>query len=263
LKSHIQRLRRATWSCRQPLTRVPAIAGAPVSDLFIWRNSDEWESFFELTDLPALFAGPDNVGGHATLVFFDAAGQPFLEHTVEITRCRRNTLVLSDIIGKKRGSVGTFCVFHPYTPQCLQSLGSHIAERGYVSYRYLGAPLRAYVHGNMDAIARLPDRSLQLLGGQSIRRREYNLHLSLCTHGYYELAFVNPTPNTQRIVCRTLSLSGKLIFSQTAHLSPRGSHLFIVVTEYAQQRIVISSRLIMARPLVFVNQNQTIDVFHG
>jgi hypothetical protein len=263
MKQHIERLRRAIWSYKQPLTRVPTIAGSPVSDLFLWRNSEEWETFFELIDLPALFAGLDSAGGHVALVFFDAAGNLFLEKSVEITPGRRNTIALSRIIGNDHGVAGTFSIFHSHTPQSLQVLGSHLAERGYVSYRYRGAPLRAYVHGNLDAIARLPDQSLQLLGGQSIRCREYNLQHALGAQGYYELGIVNPTPQKQRIVCRSLTASGNLVDSQFIDLSPRGSHLFRVASEHSQQRIVICSRLVMARPLVFHIQNQTMDVFHG
>jgi len=263
MKSHIERLRRATWTYKQPLTRVPAVGGAPVSDLFLWRNSEEWETYFELTDLPALFAGPGSSGGHVIIVFFDSSGHSFLEKKVEITAGRRKTLALSTLIGSNHGLAGTFSVFHSYTPQRLQALGSHLAERGYVSYRYLCAPLRCYVHGNLDAIARLPDQRLQLLGGESVRVREFNLQHSLDTHSCYELGIVNPTLNKQRIVCRTLSVSGKLIGSQTATLPPRGSHFFVVSPVHVQQRIVISSRLVMARPLVFCNHNQTMDVFHG
>ena len=145
----------------------------------------------------------------------------------------------------------------------MQASGSHLAERGYVSYRYRDAPLRAYVHGNFDAIAYLPDQSLELLGGPSIRRREYNLQHALGTQGYYELGIVNPTPRKQRITCRTLSASGKLLVSETVQLPPLGSHLFRVAPEHAHQRIVMSSRLIMARPLVFHIQDKTLDVFHG
>lgn len=123
MKRHIERLRRATWTYKQPLTRVPAIAGAPVSDLFVWRNSEEWETFFELTDLPALFAGPDSAGRNVTLVFFDAAGYSFFEKTVEITPKRRNTLPLSAIIGIVHGAAGTFSVFHTHTPQSLRAPG--------------------------------------------------------------------------------------------------------------------------------------------
>lgn len=263
MNRHFQRVRRATWSYKQPLTRKPAIAGAPVSDLFVWRINEDWETFFELTDLPALFLGRDTSAVHVTLVFFDKAGQPFLEKTAQITPGRRNTLALSQLIGSGFGSYGTFSVFHTHSPQCLQGLGSHISERGYVSYCYRDAPLRAYVHGNMDAVARLPDKSLQLLGGVSIRLREYNLQYSMGTNGYYELFLVNSTPTMRRINCLALSSSCKLLLSEAVELSPRGSHLFRAAPQREQLRIVIRSRLIMARPLVFHIQNSTMDVFHG
>ena len=259
----IERLRRATWTYKQPLTHVPTIAGAPVSDLFVWRNSEEWETYFELTDLPGLFEEPKSTVGHVVLVFFNASGQSFLEKVVEIRTGHRKTLALSTLIGKNHGIAGVFSVFHEHTPKRLQALGSYVAERGYVSYRYLGSPLRSYVHGNLDAIARLPDQSLQLLGGQSVRLREYNLQHVLEKQGRYELGIVNPTLKMQRIVCRTLSASGKMMGSQTTTLPPCGSHLFEVSPEHVQQRIVISSRLVMARPLVFCIHNQTMDVFHG
>lgn len=263
MKRYIEKLRRATWSYKQPLTRIPAISGAPVSDLFLWRNSEEWETFFELIDLPALFAVSEGAGGLVTVVLFDSSGQPFREQIVEITPGRRTTLVLSGLIGSASGSVGAFSVFHAYTPQSVQSLGSHLAERGYVSYRYRGALLRGYVHGNLDAIARLPDHSLQLLGGRSFRFRNYILQHALVAQDYYELGIVNPTPKKQTIVCRTLSASGELLGFETADLPSCGSHIFRVAAELAQQRIIISSHLIMARPLVFHIQNQTMDVFHG
>ena len=258
----IERLRRASWTYKQPLTYVPAITGAPVSDLFVWRNSEIWETYFELTDLPGIFAGKDSAGGHVRFVFFDTSGQLFLEKAVEITPGRK-TLALSSLIGTNHGMTGTFAVFHAHTPKRLQAMGCHLAERGYVSYRYLRSPLRSYVHGNLDAIACLPDQSLQLLGGQSVRLREYNLQHLLEKQCRYELGIVNPTINTQKIVCRSLSVSGKLMWSQTATLPPRGSHLFEVSLGHVQQRIVISSRLVMARPLVFCIHNQTMDVFHG
>lgn len=263
MKNFVAKLRRATWSYKQPLTHMPLVLGTPVSDLFIWRNSEEWETFFELTDLPALFAGPDNPGRNVTLIFFDTAGRSFKETIIEIQPVRRQTLSLSEIIGSAHGSVGTFSVFHTHTPQALRALGSNLTERGYVSYRYRGSPLRAYVHGNLDAIARLSDKSLQLLGGQSIMRREYNLQHALASLSSYELCIVNPTSKRQRIVCRTLSTNGKQIDAQIADLLPRGSHLFSVSPKHSQQRVVMRSHLIMARPLVFRIENQTMDIFHG
>jgi hypothetical protein len=263
MKHYIEKLRRATWSYKQPLTHMPLVLGAPISDLFVWRNSDEWETFFELTDLPALFAGPNNPGRTVTLIFFDTAGRSFEEKIVEIQPVCRQTISLSEIIGSAHGSVGTFSVFHTHTPQALRALGSNLTERGYSSYRYRGAPLRSYVHGNLDAIARLPDNNLQLLGGQSIMRREYNLQHALALLSSYELCILNPTPKRQKIVCRTLSINGKQINAQIADLLPGGVHLFSVAPTEANQRVVISGHLIMARPLVFQIQDQRMDVFHG
>ena len=65
------RVRRAIWKYRQPLTRVPEAPGATVSDLFIWRNSSEWETFFEAIDMPSLFDVYDGVEHKAQIFFFD------------------------------------------------------------------------------------------------------------------------------------------------------------------------------------------------
>ena len=263
MKRYIETLRRATWTYRQSLTRFPHNICATVSDLFVWRNSDEWETYFELINMLTLFPGQEGSEDQVTLVFFDAFGQAFLDKTISITSGRRQTVALSEIIGKDSGFFGTFAVFHAQTPTCLQLIGSHLAERGYVSYRYRGAPLRSYVHGNIDAITRLPNDRLQMLGGHSLRRREYNLQLSIVTEHYYELGIVNTTAKKHIIRVKSLTLSGEMLCVQTIKLTPRGCHLFRIAAESAQQRIVISSHLVMARPLVFQIWDQKMDVFHG
>jgi hypothetical protein len=262
MRRYIERLRRAVWSYKQHLTLVPTASGAPVSDLFVWRSCAEWETFFELTDIPDLF-DDEPTGNHVKLVFFDASGRRFLETVVQSAPRRRCTLSISEIVGKEHGESGTFCVFHSHTPKSISVLGSHLSERGYLSYRFRGAPLRAYVHGNLDAAALLPEQNIQLLGGCSLLYREYNLQHLLVRGHSYEFGVVNPTAKTQRIICRTINSDGKLYSSQVADLAPRGSHLFGLVPEHTQQRIVMSSRLVMARPLVFRMHNQTMDVFHG
>lgn len=263
MKEYIEKLRRATWTYKQPLTQIPNTVGATVSDLFIWRNSSEWETFFELINLPAIFSGGDGAKSNVTLIFFDAFGQVLFEKVIQISPDRRKTLVLSKIIGKDHGLVGTFSVFHADTPQSLKSLGCHLVERGYVGYRYRGAPLRSYVHGNLDAVARLSNKNIQLLGGQSFCNREYILQHPLIRQDVYELAIVNPTWKKQKVLCRNLSAKDKLISLQSANLAPCGSHIFRVTPVDNDQRIIMSSRMIMARPLVFHIRSKKIDVFHG
>ena len=260
----IQRMRRAVWTWRQPLTHPPALATSPISDLFVWRSSPEWQTFFELIDIPALFED-DSLLRHVTLVFFDVNGRRISERKVYLQANRRQTLDISSMVGRAQGETGTFAVFHSTTPASITNLGSFLAERGYVSYHYRDSPLRAYVHGNLDATAQSSEGALQLLGGTSLLRRSYNLQHELQAGVVYELGLVNPTVNSQRCTCKLISvLSGKITSVQALNVPPGGIQLVTIPAgESGTVRLVIESRLVMARPLVFRIQNLKLDVFHG
>ena len=68
MKDFIKRLKKAPWSFKQPLTKMPKYLGTPVSDLFVWRNSKDWNTFFELTDIAGMF--DDNIDIKILLGYF-------------------------------------------------------------------------------------------------------------------------------------------------------------------------------------------------
>lgn len=262
----MEMLRRALWTFKQPLAQRPELTGAPVSDLFVWRNAADWKTFFELTDISGLFIDREEMSGrYVTLFFFDNKGTLFLEKRLDLLPNQRQTLDLSVFLSKSESPFGTFCVFHSYTPKVVSDLGSFIAERGYVSYRYKDAPLRAYVHGNLDAISLRLDKSVQLLGSSSLRAREYRLQHELLGPALYEVGIVNSTSRNQRLSCQVFSArSGEILGTQEIQLRPKGCHVFQIQVDQSQpSRIVINSHLVMARPLVFRIHNQKMDVFHG
>jgi len=266
MRNPIERARKAIWILKQPLTQKPKVTGVPVSDLFVWRNSDEWKTFFELTDLSGLFVDQESMPErYATICFFDSSGTLFLEKRLDLHPNQRKTLDLSLFVSESKCSFGTFSIFHSYTPQVVTDLGSFITERGYVSYRYNGAHLRAYVHGNLDAICQLPDMSKQLLGSSSFLAREYRLQHELTGPAQYEIIMVNPISHQQRIYCHVQSTrNSEVLDTQEVKLRPGGSHVFLVNMEQGQAaRIIIGSHLVMARPLVFRINNNIIEVFHG
>ncbi len=266
MRNPIERLRRGLWLIKQPLNQRPELTGAPVSDLFVWRNSEDWKTFFELTDISGLFADSDGKSErYVTLFFFDNNGDMFLEKRLDLILNQRQTLDLSVFVSKIESPFGTFCVFHSHTPKVVSDLGSFITERGYVSYRYKGAPLRTYVHGNLDAISLRPDKSMQLLGSSSFRVREYRLQHELLGPALYEVGIVNPGSRDQRVSCQVFSTrSGEILGAQEAQLQPKGCHMFPIQVDQSQpSRIVINSHLVMARPLVFRIHNQKMDVYHG
>ena len=265
IKNIYERLCRAVWVYKQPLTLAPAPgnADAVFSDLFIWRKSAEWETFFELVDMPRLFSESGVSACSVSLVFFDKDGRAFLNKTLTPVPNARNFLNISKLIDCEVGEHGTFSVFHDATPDNLKVFGSYLAERGYVSYRYREAPLRSYVHGNFDAIAHFADKSRQLMGGDGLRRREYHPQLLLDDQNVYEFLVVNTTSKLQKVVFETRTKEGSLCNTRVTQVQPGGNDLFKLVPEHREERIVIISRLIMARPLVFRIQDKKMDVFHG
>lgn len=262
----LERARRALWVLKQPLTEKPALSGAAVSDLFVWRYSEDWETYFELTDIPGLFVsdGERESDRFATVMFFNNNGAAFLEKRFDLIPHQRQTVDLSAFVSAAGSTMGTFCVFHSRTPRAVSDLGSYIAERGYVSYRFKKAPLRTYAHGNLDAIALLPDKNTQLLGSRSFLAREYRLQHELRGPAQYELGIVNPSRRSQRFFCRVVSTrDDKVLETQVDQIPPRGCHVFQVPVNEQPVRLVIKSHLVMARPLVFRIQDQKMDVFHG
>lgn len=260
------KLLQASWTWRQPLTRKPVNFGTPISDLFIWRNSNEWQTSFELIDIPGLFANTaEGLNGVVTLLIFDGSGHQLLSKELNIIPSFRQTIHLASYLNGIKETAGTFAVFHKQVPSSLSTMGSYLAERGYVSYRYKGAPLRSYVHGNLDAIAQNVNGSLQLLGCSSFFKREYRLQFVIALNNHYQLFIVNPTTRLQRCKVRLISINGeRLLHLYNFKLDPGAIHAIDLKDEVTEHgRVVIESHMVMARPIVFRIQNSKMDVFHG
>jgi hypothetical protein len=262
----VEKILRSPWTWRQALTGRPNDLNAPISDLFVWRNSAEWQTSFELIDIPRLFV--DSEGDANTvvkLVFFDSSGQQFLSEEIVVLPAIRQTINLASYLRGANEEIGTFAVFHKSVPLAITSMGSYLAERGYVSYRYQGAPLRSYVHGNLDAIAQNTDGQLQVLGGSSFFQRQYRMQFELTPGSQYQLCIVNPTASEQKCVGRLVSIDGgRTLCSHPFKLAPGGVHELTFQNEVKEHaRVIIESHIIMARPLVFNIQNSKMDVFHG
>jgi len=262
----VEKILRSPWTWRQALTGLPHDLNAPISDLFVWRNSAEWQTSFELIDIPRLIVdSKSEINAVVKLVFFDSSGHQFLSEEIEVLSAIRQTIHLSSYLKGTNEEMGTFAVFHKSVPSAISSMGSYLAERGYVSYRFQGAPLRSYVHGNLDAIAQNANGELQVLGGSSFFQRQYRLQFELIPGNQYQLCIVNPTASKQKCVGKLVAINGgKVLCSRLFNLTPGGVHALTFqseVTEHA--RVIIESHIIMARPLVFNIQNLKMDVFHG
>lgn len=267
MRTFLNRAARAIWTFRQPLTSLPTLPSTPLSDLFLWRDDDEWQTYFELTDMVGMFGeGAGSLGDISTeVVLFDHLGREIGNRIVSAPPNKRKVLSIGELLSPGHLGMGTFCVLHKKTPDGIKSLGSSLAERGYVSFRYRQAPLRSYVHGNLDAVAKGSGGKLERLGGASLLWREYRLQYELREGRKYEIALVNASPKQQKVVCELLDCqsSNCLVKRLEVNLPSGGCDVFSIVPEQKSIRIVIKSRLVMARPLVFCFDGDRLDALHG
>ncbi len=261
----IERIRKAIWTYKQPLTKMPSNPGSPVSDLFFWRNSTDWSTWFELVDTTGLFID-DNAPRYANFMFFNLLGIKLHEEKVKLVSNKRNTIELSKCLSNIKDEVGTFCVFHSKTAEQITEQGSFLTERGYIAYQYRNSPVRSYVHGNYDAVCQTLEGKIDYLGGIGILPREYRVQYEFDGKADYDLVFVNPTSKKIKITCVISSLKHpeKSHMEQTKNVLPGGASIF----EYdrkidASYRVIVKSRLVMPRPVVIQIKNDKIDVFHG
>ena len=261
-----EKIRRAIWLYKQPLTKKPESTGQPVSDLFLWRNSDQWSTYFDLIDITGLFIEPENNDKRfVKIYFFDSEGDLFNKTEIELERDKKTTLDLSSYTSSCKSEFGTFCVFHSATPEEVNKVGSYLAERGYVSFSYKKQPSRAYVHGNLDAISINMKNEFQMLGTKSVLARDYNLQYELTGPAKYNIGVVNSSDKLQDVKFKIISTTNdQVYYTKYKTINPRGSAVFTYdVSDDESFRVVITSNLVMARPLVFSMTEKLIDVFHG
>ena len=254
------KVKKSPWVVGQTLTKKPRKPQSAISDLFIWRYNKSWNTYFELLDLAGLFG---EKGQHqADIIFFNNNGEQFHWQSIELNGLCRQILNISKLLSELKKlpcNYGTFCIFHKEIPNSVLKLQSFIAERGYISYQYKNAPLRSYVHGNLDAI----DDSLTLLGGSSFFNRQYNLQYLLMPDKNYEVALINASSTNKEIKFKIVEFDNNFQIKEVITLKPKQVFVFPIQNLSNPSRLIIESKMIMARPVVFCLGDDKMDVFHG
>ena len=248
------------------ITQKPLSTRAVISDLFPLRDDSDWQTFFELLNVPGIIAG-DNAQKRKTnarFIFFSKTGEVVGERVVEVGNLGRQTTLLdSDFFGGIN-KARSFSVFHEDLPTELDIGQSYLAERGYSGYLRKGSAIRGYVHGNLDAIASSQGGRLESLGNQGILPRVYQVQHPLRGPATYEFFLPNPCKRRVSVQVQHRGESGKWLNMLRFRLNPRGSEIFLVekVDDFPTF-IRIKSRLYLGRPVVFRVAGDGIDVFHG
>ena len=250
----------------QPLVK-KNLSENSISDLFIWRRGDHWETILDLINLGAIINRLDGSPSRQVfLQFYSKTGTKLLDHTHTFDERLMNRINLSLYLKNVEGEYGVFTLTHLDVPKIMSSFGASLTDRGYISYCYKYSPINSYVHGNFDAIS-YPngDKLPFFLMGTSLMMREYHLQYVFESGNNYEIFFTNPTSSKRKLFIHFIdSHSGALDKIETFFVDKLGVIAFLVTPPPGKSwRIFVKSRLIMARPIVFKVGNCSADVFHG
>ena len=249
------------------ITKIPDDNRAVISDLFILRLEDGWETYFECIKFNNIFNPNEKVNQQRVVFcFYKKTGQYILEREVKLSNSIKTTLNINHLVdGLNLKEDCLFAIFHPQKKYWIRKYNSFLAERGYIGYANpnLGK-IKGFVHGNLDAIARNTSRKEdQLLGNFSFFKKEYRLQHILVKGNTYELFIVNPTNKKQEIkIIQKTSRSSKETIKK---IPSRGffKHCIKVNKKDEKNNVSIESSLYLARPVVFKIMCSSFDVFHG
>ena len=157
-----------------------------------------------------------------------------------------------------------FSIFHKTPPKWFESYNSFLAERGYTGYLNLEkGNIKSFVHGNLDSIAIRSNKKTKLLGEVSLRQKEYRLQHTLDDNKKYELFFVNPSLKKQVIYFHEQRGAEELKTQLIIPSGGMGKYVKPVRELQSSSRLIIKSKLPLARPVVFKHMETSFDVFHG
>ena len=253
--NHNPRLELRPWSFRQA-----------ASDLFPWRVTDEWDTRFDLLNVPSMLFPERQLQDAPTVVVFDSNGVEICRKTFHLAPGERKPMILRDLIGDRLG-VGTFAVFHSTRDLGeLADNGVMITDRNYLAFKRKQDKFWSYVHGNLQALAKYEDKDrLDHLGGRFKEDAVYRPQLSFADCRAFDLTFTNPTPVPQRIRLRLYDAGRELIDTlDGGFVQPNGLHVFSV--DNADGKIAMVEgvgRVGMWRPAIFKHHETHFCLLHS
>ena len=248
------------------ITKIPK-QNSVISDLFLFRTEDEWETNFECLKLDVLINPKSELKPKAILFsFFSKNGNLIAEKKVFLPESIKTTISINEIVkglGIKEDCL--FAVFHPLIDYGLYKYKSFLAERGYIGYAHpIKGSIKGFVHGNFDAIAKNKSKnSYRLLGNYSFFKKHYSLQNVLEPEYEYELYIVNTTRVIQKI--NVLEIRGNSSKKTVLNIASGGFFKYIKAIDKKglKTNLIIESKLYLARPVIFKLMKSSFDVFHG
>lgn len=240
----------------------PSYSNSVTSDLFPIRNDTFWKTEFEFLNIPGLISGDTSKTHIAKIAFFNCKGLLLGFKKIEISGVNRKTLNIGELLTEAFTTASTFAVFHDNENLGMDLEGSFLAERGYAGYKFRDAPVKGYVHGNLDAVSYSLGR-IEKLGNYGPFKKTYSVQHLLTGPSNYEFIFTNPT--SKKITIKPiLELNNQTKKILAIKLDSLGvGTVKVEIKDGEIGNIKFKSLLYLGRPVVFRVTSDSFDVFHG
>ena len=249
------------------ISSIPKDEKSIISDLFVYKIENGWNTFFELLNYSRILdlKTPDDFKYDITIKFFNSSGIFLKNFKIKSSVSFRSTLDINKIassLGIFKN--GTFSVFHHYQSKTTNYSKGFLTERGYVGYYNKNiSPIKSYIHGNFDAISLNSNNQIKLLGTYSFFEKKFNLQHELDKRYKYDIVLVNTTASKQKVKFE-LYQNGSVNFFEKI-IPSKGYYEFKKLDNKidSNSRLIIKSKLYLARPILFKYIYRSFEVFHG
>jgi len=266
-KPEIMKLR-AKFGILPPTEIRPSNQAATISDLFIWRSDDTWETQFSLFNQVTHMFPEKSASDTVSIFIFNNKGDQITRSEVTLSPHERQLIYISDLLPEACvDTLGTIAFFHDST-ECRDELiaqRTHLTERGYIAYKRKHEVIWNYSHGNLQALSKSPNtHKLGFVAGRLTKSSTYKAQLRFDDCKQFELAYTNPSPTSQKLSINFLDRNDDTIKQESFLVQSRG---VIVIAQDNQDHSIVTvqnkGKLNMWRPTIFKYQENTFDVFHG
>jgi len=237
------------------------------SDLFFWRSDENWETRFDLINLPSVLYPQNKMSDKATIIIFDNQGHEISRHQITIQPFQTKTIEIKDLLGDTVG-FGSMACFHEIVGNSLPGPPQFcLVERGFVGYRRIedDSLLWSYIHGAAYVLAKPPGRDEVQTTRRAIGKNLlYQPQLTLSDCDRFDLIYINPNDRDVKIKICLLDQSSNVIREESDVLSPRGVRVFPLENkDRTIFRVENESKVYMWRPFILKYYETHFDIFHS
>ena len=256
---------RAWLGVRPPFFLRPLRMLESISDLFLWRVDDTWETQYELMNLPSLLVPNKTAVDSVTMIIYDARGNEISRNIIKLNPFESKKILIRSLLKGVTGQ-GTFGCFHSADSMGeIQKAGCYLVDRQYVSYSWKGDIFFNYAHGNIYGLSKLAteDKTRSLVPMQR-KTQIYRPQLRFDDCDNFELIYSNPAKEPLELLVRLFDDNWNEIERRGCLIPPRGLEV-LKFDNHSRELVLVEnqSQIGLCRPVIFKFYKSFFDVFHG